>query len=409
MNHLSSDVAVVISDLHVGDPKNARLDDFECDVEFGQLLDSTVPRGCTIVVAGDFIDFPQVLPEFAYHSLGDRIGVSEQQSVDKLKRVVEGHPKVFTAMQDFMDRGGSFVMLPGNHDIDLHWPRVQDGLRGALGRPTGREFSFVETGCLHERGIYVEHGNQYSYDNRFENWGHPILATSDGERLERPWGTLFMDLVYNDIEDAYPFINKVYPHTELARVILRSWNKTESVSPRVIAQLVLFLALKGKRFLVERIPFLGGNELDVIAEMVSPLGDLLRGVPPSRLDSIVEEVQLTISEKTESADDTDANGLLGRTTENGLLRRARELLMSEAATIVVFGHTHDQIDGNLRPLWGHDDPRRVFNTGSWIPRIVIGEQEEPHISDLTRRSKVRNIGYLLVELSDPPKGVLRGL
>jgi hypothetical protein len=144
--------------------------------------------------------------------------------------------------------------MPGNHDIDLHFPGVLGAIRAALGNPGDPSFSFVAEGTIRERRIYVEHGNQYSYDNRFEHWSSPIVTDPEGKlRIERPWGTMFMDLVYNDIEELYPFVNKVYPHGALARIVARIVRDDPKVPLRALAQLVAFLASRGKRMIWEHL------------------------------------------------------------------------------------------------------------------------------------------------------------
>lgn len=250
----------VISDLHLGDPENPALEDFDRDEAFERLLDEEIAARlgwpATLVIAGDFIDFPQVLPELARHPHGDRFGTTEAESLRRFLRVCDGHPSVFAALDRFVARGGQVCLLPGNHDPDYHWPAVEAALRAKIGGHSPPAFVFVAGGAIHERGLYIEHGNQYAFDNRFDEWTRPILAAPDGLRLERPWGTLFMDLVYNDAEAMYPFLNRIYPHEALAAIVARSCIGGQ-VSLVLLARIVAFMLRRGKRFAWERL--LGGE------------------------------------------------------------------------------------------------------------------------------------------------------
>jgi hypothetical protein len=198
------------------------------------------------VSAGDFIDFPQILPELGRKSPDERLGTTEEESLARMRRAIDGHPGVFAALGAFLARGNQVLVLPGNHDVDLHFPSVFAALREVAGGAPEAALTFVPEGTLDERGVYLEHGNQHAYHNWFEHWDNPIRTDREGvRRIERPWGTLFMDIVYNDIEDAYPFVNKLYPHADLARVVLRLLRDDTSV--RALSRLAAFFVTQGKR------------------------------------------------------------------------------------------------------------------------------------------------------------------
>jgi UDP-2,3-diacylglucosamine pyrophosphatase LpxH len=405
--------AVIISDLHVGDPENKRLEDFDRDADFERLIDEVIPQTvggpATLIINGDFIDFPQVLPELAWHRLGVRLGVSEDQSRTKIDRVLRGHPRVFAALRRHLDEHhGQILLLAGNHDVDLHWPSTQAVLRDALGGAAAPDYCFVERGVIHERGLYVEHGNQYTHDNWFERWDHPIVDAPDGPRLERPWGTFFMDLVYNDLETLYPFINKVYPHGRMAWIAMRSFRDDERVSVAALARLVAFFVTHGKRMAAEHL-LLGDEPAErpstreqSIAQLLARLGD---GADPRRIDAIAEAALRLVEPDLPAAEATvDVSGLLGRTDKDALARRAHTLLEDGAARVVVFGHTHAAIDGNREPPFGLADPRRSFNTGSWTPSIPLTGRER--WSELAGLSWAHKLRYLVVDLGDTQAATL---
>jgi len=427
MDLISNQIVFMISDLHVGDPKEPHLEDFNKDDDFQRLLADVIPERhagpSTLVIAGDFIDFPQVLPGLGRHKMGKRFGATEQQSLAKMERVIVGHPKVFGALEDFVNKGNQVVVLPGNHDIDLHWPSVFERLREALGGAPPPKICFVKEGEIHEKRIHIEHGNQYSFDNWFEHWTDPIVDAPDGPRIERPWGTLFMDIVYNDIENLYPFVNKVYPHSVYAQIILRSIKDTENVSAKALGRLLLFFVLRGKRFIWEH---LLGREEDFDEEKIlsaeaiqSFLADLGAEGPVERLNeialetflmaSLVDPSDLSSAKMDQYGLDAVDRGLLGRNDERGIKRRQKEFLESGEVDVLAFGHTHVAEDGNLAPMWGPLDPRRSFNTGSWMPHVQIGQLQKPYWKDLRSLPQTHEIQYLVIELEDHPRASLEKL
>lgn len=411
--------AAVISDVHVGSPENARLEDFDRDEDFARLLDEVIPRRAagrkaTLIINGDFIDFPQILPELGKRCPGERLGTTEEESRARIDKAIAGHPGVFLAMRRFLEAGNQVLLLPGNHDIDLHFPAVRAALRTALGDPAAPAFDFVPEGVIEQRGVHVEHGNQYSYDNWFKHWGDPILAGPDGvPHVERAWGTMFMDLVYNDIEELYPFVNKIHPPSALARIILRLVLEDTRVSLRAIAQLVAFFVRKGKRMALghllgeEEEAAEGGPRL-TRADIEQALVDLdAAGVDPARRGALIDEVA-ALTGATEAVEAADAladeeddeegepaEGLLGRTDERGLDARARELWQSGTVDVVVFGHTHDPVD-RTQELSGRTC--RLLNTGGWVPRILVAPGAKPTLAELQSAPWQHELYYAWLEL-----------
>lgn len=416
MSHIRFDRVAMISDVHIGAKSEFALDDFRLDDELARLLlESLSTRNgahTTLVLGGDFIDFAQTLPEYGKHDLGDQYGVTEAQSLEKLEAVMETHPTVFDAMGTFLARGGQILVLPGNHDIDFHWRAVFSHLRKRVGGPNDASLRFLSDGVIAERDIYIEHGNQYAFDNRFDYWTSPIRTCSSGPaRLERPWGTLFMDLVYSDLKKAHPYVNKAWPHAALAWILLRSYADDESVSLSTVGRLVGFFVTKGKRFVLGRL--MGGSSTESATD---PQNELLDGMLDSlnitgaRRTALRDEaVRHLTTDETQSA---DMAGLMGKTDERGLEDRAIELLRTRGASIVAFGHTHEPIDGNIAPKWGDRDPRRFFNTGGWVPHIDVAGDAGLRVSDLHRFvSDATRLAisprYLHIELDRTPRAELR--
>lgn len=423
-NRIANRHVCMISDVHVGDPQQTRLEDFDRDDDFACLLASVLPAWAggpiTLVIAGDFIDLPQILPELGKNSPGDRFGTTEAESLGRLELAMAGHPKVLGALRDFCAAKNQVLVLPGNHDIDLHFRAVWSAFRAALGDPPPERLAFVAEAAIDERRVYIEHGNQYSYDNRFDHWASPILDAPDGtKRIERPWGTLFMDIVYNDIEDAYPFVNKVHPSAALAGIVLRLMRDHPGVTLRALARLVRFFVLKGKKMIAGHL--MGGDEVEPdqvpSRAQIEAFVDQLGPMDPTRRDELVAETQAIMPAAGAptggaggllgggiAAGDAGAvpvDGLLGHTDERGLTERAEELIKRGKTSIIAFGHTHE-------PL--HVEKQRngrtieIFNTGGWVPRIEVKKGTVPSLEELEAAERTHDLRYLLIDLEGGASG-----
>lgn len=335
---ISSSTVAVVSDLHIGDASSPATDQFDADETFARLLGEELPARAdeptTLVLNGDFLDFTQVLPT-CWRTAADRaLGTTQEESVEKLERIIAGHPRVFIALAEFLDRGNQVVLIPGNHDVDLVWPQVLEGLAAAVGARSNPRLTMARPGYVYERGLYLEHGHQYSRDNRFRHWPLPIRPAPGGPRLERPWGSLFMEHVYRSIPELHPYVYRLLPRRRLTHVLLRSLADEDQISGAIWRKLAPFLWRTGW----------------------GPLGTWLREAPGER--------------------------------------RWWALAHQLNAEISVLGHTHlPQTRLVPRPQAGRP-PLRFFNTGSWIASYPLTEglsgqtglsgrqSTAPHWSDL---------------------------
>ncbi len=254
---------LIVSDLHLSeglDPrtgKTSRLEDFLRDDAFARFLRyheeiKSQPRfggrPWLLILNGDIFDFLQVvsLPregrplrgvkgvaryrELSADERNYGLGTTPLESAWKLKQIARGHPRFFAALGWFVARGNEIVVLPGNHDVELHWRRVQERFILEAKRAYTREWrrrsgdppASLET-ChqrirfypwiYHEPGhIYVEHGGQYEALNHIPDFLKPVLP-DDPKRIALPWGSLFVRYVFNRVETIHPFADNVKPLT----------------------------------------------------------------------------------------------------------------------------------------------------------------------------------------------------
>jgi UDP-2,3-diacylglucosamine pyrophosphatase LpxH len=254
---------LVMSDLHLSegfDPesgKTSRLEDFLFGDAFARFLHYHEEikgqsrfggRPWLLLVNGDLFDFLQVvsMPEegrllrtvkgierrdqLRINEQEYGLGTTAEESVWKLRRIARGHQRFFAALGWFVARGNHVAVVKGNHDVELHWDAVQDCFVKEVKRAYTRERLMLDGGppltleaCrarihfypwfYYESGrVYVEHGCQYEAANHFDDFLNPVLP-DDSERIELPWGSLFVRYLFNKLEDVHPFADNVKPFT----------------------------------------------------------------------------------------------------------------------------------------------------------------------------------------------------
>lgn len=254
---------LIVSDLHLSrglipeTGRTSRLEDFFRDDAFARFLRyheeiKDQPRfggrPWLLILNGDIFDFLQVvsLPregrelrtvkgveQWSELSANERaygLGTTAVETAWKLKRIAQGHQTFFAALGWFVAQGNHIAVVRGNHDVELHWERVRNCFTMEAKRAHTRQWlreggsspATLETyrqriqfypWVYHESGrIYVEHGCQYDAANHFHSFLDPVLA-DDPERIELPWGSLFVRYLFNRVEDLHPFADNVKPLT----------------------------------------------------------------------------------------------------------------------------------------------------------------------------------------------------
>lgn len=218
-------VTVVISDLHIGGGESDKGDDH---VERGEPLIrfiDTLPQlvdapadAIELVINGDFLEFAQTASDEYDWPIADGYWCSADESLAKVKVIIQGNGDIWTAMRAFQSAGGLITVAAGNHDVDLAWESVRAALTTAAGPlvyAIGQDWLVAYGGALR-----IAHGHAYDPANRFENWHNPILPRGSGvSRLEMCPGTMFMVKFVNPMEHDYPFADNIVPETALAEVL----------------------------------------------------------------------------------------------------------------------------------------------------------------------------------------------
>ena len=233
---------LVLSDMHLGRDCNyitgfsgAARPDPEFDQAFIDLLDFYTkddPTGWRLVVAGDFIDFVEVVVvpqaqgplrlhlsfEVNEEERAFGLGTEAERSLVKLDATLEYHKSLFSRLGHFVRDGGELVIMRGNHDGEMHWEKVQRAFRRRLADLAFKgkhldvdeaielrsafqdRVSFVPWMYFEKGRIYVEHGHQYDPYCSFDHQLYPVSPTNP-RRIDTPVFMFAMRYFVNMLKD----------------------------------------------------------------------------------------------------------------------------------------------------------------------------------------------------------------
>lgn len=408
----------VVSDLHLGPGRLPNgswdpLEDFVYGEDFARFVD-TIGRSrdpLELVIAGDFLEYPQTLPAIGLTSPADHLGTTEDESLLRTEvilgrrpEIASGHPEVFAALRRFMIEGHSITIIVGNHDIDLFWKRVWTLIFDAIYPPGAwgelRRVAYSHTIGNAEHGrVHIEHGHEHDPANRFgDRMERPFAVDRQGvQRLKRCWGTLFVDKVYNELEQGRWFIDNVKPIPRVVKLGLRNDFLFTATALGLITRFLLTSGLP---------PMLGG------AEDAEPIGDILGGAAPEAeqvIDQVADDdlrkaIEAQLSDPAFRAEiesslagmssaewgmvqagaasavtlDDVSGGVSGDLVlgggdgaEDAYQQAARAVMEADPQIeTVIMGHTHGPIDGYLRPFDLQSGRKGLyFNTGTWTRHL----------------------------------------
>lgn len=414
---------VIVSDLHLGpgttDPRFTGIEDFFSEAEWTAFVERQAAAGPTdLIVAGDFIEFWQIAA--ALHVLprrDDRVQpergpvLAEDQAfaVQAAQLAIAAHPTVFRDLGKLIANGDHrVVVLAGNHDADLLWPKVQLAIARAIAPADPARLVFIDASAYEHGGVHVEHGHAYDAANHFTTGFAPFGRDRDGRcRVQASWGEVFVDQFYTDTERKLPFIDNLYP--ESAAVL---WAMREAPDPeRDVGAVLRFVELirvaeakelnrdaaaavlqgvfgtSGAR---DRGPESAGEVIDHLTDRLIN-GDataeaVVRTVARLRDDPELASLWTAIGRAAKSLPDFGAALSALRSVDPDALSHLRELAfgdsMADAArriiaardgiSIVVLGHTHE-VGGQLVKLDVRGRTGYYVNTGSWISVASVAD------------------------------------
>lgn len=227
----------IISDLHLTDPepplhksrnrhplwKKFKTKEFYIDEALVQFLDHIQEKaqGQTVelILNGDIFDFDSVMtmplqPVYKVSWLEERRGLYPQQekSLFKIQVILKEHAKFINALSVFIQKGHQLVIIPGNHDVELHFPAVQNAIRESLqlNEAAHERVRFVDWFYISENDTLIEHGHQQDPYCMCENPVNPFLLEYNQLSVRLPFGNVACRYMMNGLGLFNPHVEKNY-------------------------------------------------------------------------------------------------------------------------------------------------------------------------------------------------------
>jgi UDP-2,3-diacylglucosamine pyrophosphatase LpxH len=206
---LETRALIVVSDLHLGEGRRwwdgsiNLFEDFTSDAKFAEFLSfhSQAYDRATLILNGNFLH----LLRFAVHSRTPDV-VHEGFAVELVECILRAHPLVVQALRKWMENPqAELVYLPGDADLGILWPQVQNLLRREISDRL--EFRFE---AFQRDGLWIQHGHEYDplYQERP---GPKILEKDSVMRLQLPWGAYFQGHFVEPLRRLRPSFYRVRP------------------------------------------------------------------------------------------------------------------------------------------------------------------------------------------------------
>jgi len=232
---------IVVSDLHIGLGKNPEtgryfeLEAFFYDEDFRSFCVHLCERAQVserpfrLILNGDTFDLLRIDTHQAAAGTTlreRRFGPSLTPDIatTMMAQIVAGHPAFLDALAHVLACGYEVVFLPGNHDLEIQWPSVQEEIRTAIlqrvilhhgeaMRSQADEMLIFRPWFYHEPGrVWIEHGCQYDPENAFRYLLRSNIESEQelaGTEIDLPLGNFFQRYLYN----AFGHITFIVPST----------------------------------------------------------------------------------------------------------------------------------------------------------------------------------------------------
>jgi UDP-2,3-diacylglucosamine pyrophosphatase LpxH len=172
-----------------------------------------------LVLNGDIFDFDSVMslpnkPIYKINWLETRRGLfpRQEKSIFKIQVILEEHSLFIDALAKFVRNGNKVVIIPGNHDVELHFPEVQAEVRKALTlMPEQQErVVFPNWFYISNSDTLIEHGHQQDPYCICENPLNPFLLDYNELSVRLPFGNVACRYMMNGLGLFNPHVEKNY-------------------------------------------------------------------------------------------------------------------------------------------------------------------------------------------------------
>ena len=175
-----------------------------------------------LVLNGDIFDFDSVTyvppsPTYSVSWLERLRGLNpeEEKSVDKIKIILKDHPVWCEGLKWFIGRGHRVVFIIGNHDLELHWRKVQIEILNHLdlSREERTRVRFSEWFYISNKDTLLEHGNQYDPYCLCDDPVNPLVVDYNRVQVRLPFGDWACRYLVNVMGYFNPHVDANYEST----------------------------------------------------------------------------------------------------------------------------------------------------------------------------------------------------
>ncbi|MBT4760242.1 MAG: hypothetical protein HOO06_00970 [Bdellovibrionaceae bacterium] len=240
----SADICTaVISDLHIceaqiPDPKSPlwkryKSPEYFFDEDFCKFLKHIEVKAegkpLELVLNGDIFDFDSVTempksPSYRISFLEAHSGLHPQEpkSLFKIKHILSSHKQITDGLRDFILNGHDVIFIIGNHDLELHWPLVQEEVINTIGVPDDfkDKIRFCEWFYISNKDTLIEHGNQYDPYCLCQDPVNPFILRFNRIEVRVPFGNLTTRYMLNNMGFFNPHVDSNFIMSAKEYVVL---------------------------------------------------------------------------------------------------------------------------------------------------------------------------------------------
>ncbi|MGE0762898.1 MAG: metallophosphoesterase [Bdellovibrionales bacterium] len=232
-NFANAKFTAIISDLHLCEEEPVHHDhplwkkyksrQFFFDQEFEEFLKHVRERAkgepVELILNGDIFDFDSVttlpeLPPYRLSWLERRRGLHPQKekSEFKIQRILQHHEQWVRALSQFVQEGNRVIFIIGNHDLELHFHRVQEAIVEALNltEDAKQRVRFNEWFYISNGDTLIEHGNQYDPYCMAQDPVNPYVLRFNRIEVRVPFGNLATRYLINGMGFFNPHVDTNY-------------------------------------------------------------------------------------------------------------------------------------------------------------------------------------------------------
>ena len=186
---------------------------------FLEKLQSEVSEPIELILNGDIFDFDSVMripenPTFKVSWIERMRGLAaeEDKSQFKTRMILNDHYIWVNTVRDFILAGNRVVFVIGNHDVELHWPKVQAEILDHLKLPEQMQENvrFCSWFYISNEDTLIEHGNQYDHYCLCSDPVHPMIRKGKRTTVRLPFGNIAGKYILNGMGLMNPHVDSSF-------------------------------------------------------------------------------------------------------------------------------------------------------------------------------------------------------